>query len=279
MQYPTAATGPGVKTPAAWELAVPNGNYDVTLSVGDAADNFDSTHRIRVEGQVAIDSFVPTASNHFKLASASVTVTDGRLTVDAVGGTNTKLDYVIVKSAGADTTAPAAPANVSRERRRRTGRAELEREHRGRPRRLRRLPRHVTAGRDHRDAVERLGAADESRLHRPQRQQRDDLLLRGRRQGHLRQLRRRRRGQRDPAGSGQSRTGRSTSSPRRAPVPSGFTADTGAAYSDAAGQGWVREDSLGNASHTAARRHPEHARPQPAHGPVARHDDPHAVPG
>lgn len=36
-------------TNGAWEYAVPNGTYDVTLSVGDQP--FDSTHRINVEGR------------------------------------------------------------------------------------------------------------------------------------------------------------------------------------------------------------------------------------
>jgi len=89
MQYPG-------RTPAAWEAAVPDGTYDVTVSVGDAAANFDSTHRIRIEGAVAIAGFVPTSANRFAQATQTVVVADGRLTVDAMGGTNTKIDFVTV---------------------------------------------------------------------------------------------------------------------------------------------------------------------------------------
>ena len=100
MQYPASvASSTAVRTPAAWELAVPNGSYTVTVSVGDA-NAIDSSHRIRVEGQVAIAGFAPTSSNRFAQATITITVGDGRLTVDAIGGTNTKVNYVDVASAG-----------------------------------------------------------------------------------------------------------------------------------------------------------------------------------
>ena len=98
MQYPASVSSTtAVKTPAAWELAVPDGSYAVTVSVGDATTT-DSTHRIRVEGDVAIAGFQPTTTTRFMQATRTVTVSDGRLTVDASGGTNTKLDYVEVST-------------------------------------------------------------------------------------------------------------------------------------------------------------------------------------
>jgi hypothetical protein len=107
MQYPSSvSSSTAVKTPAAWELAVPNGSYSVTVSVGDASA-VDSTHRIRIEGLVAIAGFVPTSSNRFGQATVTVSVGDGRLTVDAIGGTNTKINYVDVR--GAATTPPPPP--------------------------------------------------------------------------------------------------------------------------------------------------------------------------
>ena len=94
MQYNAAGTGN--PTAGAWEYALPSGTYTVTVAVGDAANNFDSSHSVNIEGRVAVSSFVPTASRHFFTSTLRVPVTDGRLTIDAVGGTNTKLAYLII---------------------------------------------------------------------------------------------------------------------------------------------------------------------------------------
>ncbi len=96
MQYsPTAPTATGNSAPGAWEYTVPNASYDVTVGVGDASF-FDSIDTINVEGKPAIVAFVPSATNQFKTATVTVLVTNGKLTLDAKGGTNTKLDYVII---------------------------------------------------------------------------------------------------------------------------------------------------------------------------------------
>ena len=56
-----------------------------------------SVHRINLEAQPAITRYVPTAGTAaFARATRTVTVADGRLTVDATGGTNTKVDYLDV---------------------------------------------------------------------------------------------------------------------------------------------------------------------------------------
>ncbi|MBO9534718.1 MAG: hypothetical protein J7513_17220, partial [Solirubrobacteraceae bacterium] len=94
MQYPTA------DPQAAYELAVPNGRYEVTVMVGDPSYT-DSTHTIRAEGQLVINAFVPTTSTKSRTATAFVNVTDGKLTIDASGGTNTKIDHLAVKPAPA----------------------------------------------------------------------------------------------------------------------------------------------------------------------------------
>ena len=76
-----------------WEMAVPDGDYTVLVAAGDPTTT-DSVHRIRVEGVVAVDAFVPSAAERSRAATRHVTVSDGRLTVDASGGTNTKLQYL-----------------------------------------------------------------------------------------------------------------------------------------------------------------------------------------
>jgi hypothetical protein len=93
MQYGDVGGTNGVLTAGAWEYALPNGTYDVTVSAGDQPP-YDSSHTVRVEGVPAISGFVSTAAAEFRQATVTVAVTDGRLTVDAVGGTNTKLNYV-----------------------------------------------------------------------------------------------------------------------------------------------------------------------------------------
>lgn len=85
----------GVTTPAAWELAVPNGTYKVTVGVGDAAV-IDSTHTIEAENVVAVNAFKPTANNRFATGTVTVNVIDGRLTVAPTGGTNTKITWLEV---------------------------------------------------------------------------------------------------------------------------------------------------------------------------------------
>ncbi|MBE9192445.1 PQQ-dependent sugar dehydrogenase [Gloeocapsopsis crepidinum LEGE 06123] len=90
MQYPNSPA-------AAWEMAVPNGLYSVSVSVGDEPNPngvYDSKHTIRVEGVTAIDKFQSNALQEYKLETVKVNVNDGRLTIDAIGGTNTKINFI-----------------------------------------------------------------------------------------------------------------------------------------------------------------------------------------
>lgn len=97
LQYPTALNdfSDSVTTPAAWEYELANGSYEVTVSVGDNKYT-DSNHVINIENQNAIAGFTPNADDLFATGTATVNVTDGRLTIDAVGGENTKLNYVSI---------------------------------------------------------------------------------------------------------------------------------------------------------------------------------------
>ena len=121
MQGDTVPNFTGIAQPGAWELAVADGHYDVELAVGEPSPGTDPTnHVISVEGQKAVDGFVVTSTTsgaaRFKTATVTdVPVSDGRLTVDALGGTNTKIDYITVTPhAGAPVDAPpAAPAGLA----------------------------------------------------------------------------------------------------------------------------------------------------------------------
>ena len=91
--------------PGRWEIAVADGLYEVELSVGDQPSgvNYDSTHAINVEGAVAIETFNSSAADEYETATVIVGVSDGRLSIDAVGGQNTKINYVHI------TEVPDAP--------------------------------------------------------------------------------------------------------------------------------------------------------------------------
>lgn len=96
MQFVTPTrTGPR----GAWEIALPVGRYEVTVSVGDEPGNggiYDSLHQINIEGTTLINAFQATGANEYAQASGTFDVTDGRMTVDAVGGTNTKINYITI---------------------------------------------------------------------------------------------------------------------------------------------------------------------------------------
>ncbi|MDX2303315.1 MAG: LamG-like jellyroll fold domain-containing protein [Microscillaceae bacterium] len=79
-----------------WELTLPNGPYTIEVSVGDGGGFTNSTHAVRAEGQTVIAPFVPTP-NQFKTEIRNILLEDGSLTLDALGGTNTKINSVVVR--------------------------------------------------------------------------------------------------------------------------------------------------------------------------------------
>jgi hypothetical protein len=78
---------------AKWEVAVPNGTYNVLVSIGDPS--YASAFTINVEG-VSYWKATSLAANHFLQVSKAVTVTDGRLTIDqgTAAEMATRIDYV-----------------------------------------------------------------------------------------------------------------------------------------------------------------------------------------
>ena len=118
----------GTAIEGAWEIAVPNGTYDVTVAVGDPAVGSDpERHRINIEGFNVIAHFLPSgaagAATRSMTATATLPVSDGRLTIDATGGGfNTKINYIDIATSGTTSqpsvtgTTPANGAtNVSRD--------------------------------------------------------------------------------------------------------------------------------------------------------------------
>ncbi|MDB5060216.1 MAG: hypothetical protein JWP67_59 [Mucilaginibacter sp.] len=99
------------QVPGTWEYAVPNGQYIVTVSAGDTG-YFDSNNQINVEGLPTISDYTPTTTVKYRTGTAKVSVTDGKLTIDATGGTNTKMNYLTFSPATTvtDATSPTASA-------------------------------------------------------------------------------------------------------------------------------------------------------------------------
>jgi hypothetical protein len=113
----TAASSGGTQTPGQWEHALTNGDYLVTVAVGDASA-INSIDRINFEpgtpnAVTVINNFVPSADNFFATVTQRITVSDGKLTLNATGGTNTKIDFIDAVPAAPDVTAPTATITLA----------------------------------------------------------------------------------------------------------------------------------------------------------------------
>jgi hypothetical protein len=82
---------------ANWEMALANGWYYIKVSVGDI-QSFSSVHIVNVEGKQAVKYDQATANvGGFREGEIIVQVLDGKLTLDAYGGNNTKVNYVWIE--------------------------------------------------------------------------------------------------------------------------------------------------------------------------------------
>jgi len=80
---------------AYWEIAVPNGYYQVRVVAGDPG-YIDSVYKIAVEGTIVIDA-VPSIENRWFDESVVVEVADGALTIsNAAGSANNKINFVAI---------------------------------------------------------------------------------------------------------------------------------------------------------------------------------------
>ncbi len=93
----TLAVMQAVSNPnARWELAVPNGSYDVHVVCGDPSF-FDGYFALLVEGAPAVTGRASSASP-FREGTVTVQVTDGRLTVsNGIGSANTRICYIEIE--------------------------------------------------------------------------------------------------------------------------------------------------------------------------------------
>jgi YVTN family beta-propeller protein len=90
-----------------WEIAVPNGTYEVVVVSGDA-DHIDSVFRLTVEGVLTV-SGTPTSATRWFAGTNTVTVSDGRLTVsNGTGSSNNKICFIDITPVASQFVAAAA---------------------------------------------------------------------------------------------------------------------------------------------------------------------------
>jgi PKD repeat protein len=84
---------------AVFEIAVPNGTYRVHLVSGDPSQ-VNSVFRVNVEGALVVNG-TPTSASRWVEGTATVTVSDGRLTVsNGSGASNNKVNYLDIERPG-----------------------------------------------------------------------------------------------------------------------------------------------------------------------------------
>ena len=95
------------KSASRWEVALPDGTYAVKVSVGDPSNP--STNTVNVEG-VNFWNALALSWRQFQSKTMTVTVTDGRLTIDngAAADKATKINYVEITPANPPATLAAA---------------------------------------------------------------------------------------------------------------------------------------------------------------------------
>ena len=95
-----------------WEIAVPNGAYDVAVGIGDGG--YPSIYTLNVEGVNYWDRF-PLAEGQFASKSERVMVHDGRVRIDAgsASAEATRINYVLIAAAEAPPPPPGALSAVA----------------------------------------------------------------------------------------------------------------------------------------------------------------------
>ena len=91
----------GTSPPVKWEIELPNGTYQVIVQAGDSdTEGYAPTrHIIRAEGVTLIDYSPGVGGFGTRTAAQNITVSDGKLTIDGVGGSNAKINALAIQSA------------------------------------------------------------------------------------------------------------------------------------------------------------------------------------
>ncbi len=96
------------RSPAIWEAAVPDGSYEVTVTMGEALHVSSSVQNsASVEGVLVVDGFSPTKRERHRSSTIIVDVEDGFVTVDPSRGARGRITSVrIVPHLGEEITPP-----------------------------------------------------------------------------------------------------------------------------------------------------------------------------
>ncbi|MCB1276944.1 PA14 domain-containing protein [Prosthecobacter sp.] len=95
---------------AKWEITVPNGEYDIVLSVGDAT--MASKNTLRAEGTTVWSAFA-CAAGTFQTKTVRVIVADGRLTIDNGSASTQTTSLNFIEIASTHGTLPTAQNGLS----------------------------------------------------------------------------------------------------------------------------------------------------------------------
>ena len=94
-----------------WEVAVPNGTYNVKIVAGDA-NAYNARYAFKVEGNTVLDK-TPTSGNRWVEGSASVVVKDGRLTLEGASSAyNNKINSISIQQTSTSTGGKVTGASV-----------------------------------------------------------------------------------------------------------------------------------------------------------------------
>lgn len=92
-----------------WAIDVPNGMYEVKIVAGDPS-SYGQNYRIRTEGVLTVDGVSTSANRHVE-GTATVAVTDGRMTISSPTEFNDNtLNFVNIKRIGDVNVAPVSAA-------------------------------------------------------------------------------------------------------------------------------------------------------------------------
>jgi len=104
LRYDTFAVMNGRGRGSQWQISLPNGTYQVSITAGDPSA-LSGRQRILVDGVLFVNGKA-TRANRWVTGSGQVTVTDGGLTLTVPRGTSSKIDFIDITQVVSSTDNP-----------------------------------------------------------------------------------------------------------------------------------------------------------------------------